>query len=100
MEEFPKVGMRHEQVRDRMRKYPKDKIRNTNLLNSMIRQAGMHEGIGSTKELAEEFVSMQEGRSDEGVHLSGAGNKQTGMGNGVKGSSGHYVYIDGTWVKQ
>ena len=53
MESFPKVGMKCEQVRSRLKKLSIAK--NPEVKASLINQARLHEGEGIVNELASEF---------------------------------------------
>jgi len=55
METFPKKGMYFEQVRSRIKKYDSIKQGNTNLKESLINQARLHDGEGAASELNKEF---------------------------------------------
>ena len=99
MEKFPKVGMRHEQVRERLKKYDKQKLANPNLKTSLLNQVVQHEGVNSANEIAREFNARLEGVSESPTFMRGSGKRQHGIGPGVKGSSGHYEYIEGKWTK-
>lgn len=80
METFPKIGMKYEQVRTRMKKYDKEKA--SILKNSLFNQVRLHEGDSAVKELSKEFSETRP-RS-----FSGAGNKQIGIGPGKKFGTG------------
>ena len=58
MSEFPKIGMHYEDVRRRLKKYESiKKLGNTNIRDSLIRQAINHEGTKAGVELVKEHMS-------------------------------------------
>ena len=57
METFPKIGMKFEQVRSRLKKYDTiNKHGNVGIANSLLKQAKLHEGGGAVQELCKEFA--------------------------------------------
>ena len=69
-----------------------------NLINSVINQAGIREGVGAKAELIK-AVNARAYSHEESSTFSGAGCKQTGFGPGKKLGDGRWQYIDGRWRK-
>ena len=58
MSDHPKIGMHYEDVRKRLKKYESiKKYNNTNLRDSLVRQAMLHEGGDAGTELLKEHFS-------------------------------------------
>jgi len=80
--EHPKEGMHYEDVRRRLRKYESIKKKdNTNIRDSLLRQAMIHEGEDAGKELMKEHFSGN-GRS----RYNCSGHKQCGIGESKSGA--------------
>jgi len=59
METFPKVGMKFEQVRSRIKRYDTiNKFGNFKIRESLINQARLHEGAMAADELRKEFSDL------------------------------------------
>jgi hypothetical protein len=68
MENFPKIGMKCEQVRNRLKRM--EIAKNPNVQASLINQARLHEGEGIVNELAREFCAKDSRSSDSNNHSS------------------------------
>jgi plasmid maintenance system killer protein len=74
---FPKVGLRHKYVRDRLKKYDSvNRFGNTQIKQSMINQVRLAEGEGAAKDLETEFSHKHKKVKEV---FSCAGNKQVGI---------------------
>jgi hypothetical protein len=97
MAQFPKIGLKYEYVRDRLKKYDSiNRFGNMRMKNSLIRQAKLCEGEGAANELEKEFS----GSTVWGYSLSGSGNKQVGWGEGKKLGDGKWIYKNGSWSRE
>lgn len=90
MAEHPKLGMYYETARKKL-KGPLG--RDGHLRESLLNQVQLHEGETATAELKKE-LSFIKNRSHV---FSGAGNRQTGYGEGYKVGDGHWKWQDGEW---
>jgi len=88
---FPKQGMTYEQSKSKLKKLGSD----PNLRSSILNQCRLAEGEKAQKELEKEF-SYKANRSRS---FSGAGNKQVGIGDGVRLGPGKWRYMQGKWEK-
>jgi hypothetical protein len=88
---LPKVGMYYEDVRRRVKGVQgKDPVIRKSLLN----QVRLHEGEEAQKELERELSHINQKSS----FLSGAGHKQSGIGEGKKLGDGRWIFKNGEWV--
>jgi len=88
---FPKVGMTYEQSKSKLKKLGSD----PNLRSSILNQCRLAEGEKAQKELETEFSH----KAKRSRSFSGAGNKQTGWGNGKRLGVGRWRYENGNWRK-
>ena len=88
---YPKQGMTYEQCKAKLKKLGS----NPNLRSSILNQCRLAEGEKAQKELEKEF-SYKVNRSRA---FSGAGNKQVGIGDGVRMGTGKWRCMQGKWEK-
>lgn len=92
MSEHPKLGMYYELGRKKLKgRLGKDK----QIRDSILNQVQLHEGEKAKHEIERE-LSLIETRSQS---FSGAGNVQTGIGEGKRLGDGHYRYDHGEWIR-
>lgn len=92
---FPKRGMYFDDSRKRALRMSKNLPEGENkrrLIDSVVNQAGLHEGEGARKELQNELTRTT--RS-----FSGSGAKQLGYGEGKKLGTGKWTYEKGKWQR-
>jgi len=90
MSEHPKLGMYYETGRKKLKgQLGKDPA----IRNSILNQVQLHEGKTAKMEIERE-LSLIEKRSSA---FSGAGNVQSGIGDGEKLPDGHWRYSNGKW---
>lgn len=91
---FPNVGMKHEDVRKRIKRIVKsdtaNKAQKQNLINSLANQAERHAGVGSKIEILKEAHTMSKqyrmgaGSPIDARQGRGSGNGSGGWGTGYK----------------
>jgi hypothetical protein len=105
MEDFPKLGMTHTQVRDRLMKYDKPKAKA--LKDSMLRQVKLAEGEGAMKDIDNEvsarLTPIRSNCNTNFITLKTM--RTTGIGNGkvlICPMCGHKPlrsdYVDDKWI--
>ena len=99
--QFPKMGLKHEYVRSRLKRYDSvNRFGNERIKKSMINQVKLCEGEASAKELEKEFSSPTMWGHPIGGSMSGKYNKQVGFGEGKKLGDGKWVRNDnGKWER-
>jgi len=93
MSEHPKLGMFYETARKKL-KGPLGK--DPAIRSSILNQARLHEGETAKSELEKELSFIKKGSHS----FSGAGTKQTGIGNGKSLGDGHWVYENQKWIRR
>lgn len=84
----PKLGMRYDDVRKRVKRISKVNTQAAeNLMNSLRNQARLCEGEGAVREIDRELT------------FTGNSNRQSGFGQGKRLGQGRWRYESGAWVK-
>ena len=96
---YPKLGMRYEDVRKRVKRISRLKAKNPGLqfnqINSLLNQCSLKEGQKAENELREELTYERTHRT----FYSGSSNRSCGMGNGKKLGVGRWRHTNNGWVK-
>lgn len=95
----PKIGLRFDNVLARVKRLEKDdragkvkdKLLKENLKKSLLNQCKLYEGDSAAKEIEKEISTF-----------SGSSNRNRGFGEGIRGSSGRYVWNEITkeWTRE
>ena len=94
----PRLGVTYEEAKTRCKRiwknggHPEARMA---LINSIRNQCRLAEGEKALTELDKEISADK----TSSLSLSGAGNKQTGIGKGKRLGSGRWRYQDGKWVQ-
>jgi hypothetical protein len=92
MSEHPAKGMYYELGRKKLKgRLGKD----PQIRDSILNQVQLHEGETARVEIQRELSLIEKGSSA----FSGAGNVQSGIGDGDRLEDGHWKYSDGKWNK-
>jgi len=94
---MPKVGMPYSDVARRIKRIqvnPGHPEAKRNLINSLKNQCRLAEGDSALTELERECAL-----SKKESFLSGAGNKQSGWGEGRRLGDGRWRYDKGSWIQ-